>query len=419
MALPARLGVGDVDARRRRAAPASRRRGRCGRTPRVRRALSTSFCSASRPASSLGCASWAWLALTATVGRSLARRHPSSGRGPWRLPIGATPPGARGLWGRPRVSGALAPGRRRRQRPAHHHAHGVGVLSRTAPARAGGGPPPTGAGRARGDTDLVTVRPGDTLWAIAERDLPAGAPTASSPRAGTPSTPPTGASSAPTRTSSSPGSTSTSQPCHERTGHDDVRRRPAPVVSGHADRECPRDARPRPRPPTRRAGAGRLRAARASGSMWSPSTSCADVASSSTRPGSARRWSRSSAATGRSRRCSAGRLRRSTRTSPAAPTSSPRPRGAVRERGHPVRPSPARRRPHQLRLRDLRRGQPARALRTPLPRGRGQVRADPRPLAGVCPGVRLKRVGRGSPGFETVAERPPQPAEGPGRAVSR
>ena len=54
-------------------------------------------------------------------------------------------------------------------------------------------------------------------------------------------------------------------------------------------------------------------------------------------------------------------------------------------RRRPVGPPAPGRRPHQLRLRAMRRGQPARAVRPALPRCRGQVRADPRPVAGRRP----------------------------------
>lgn len=120
----------------------------------------------------LGCASWAWLALTATVVEAW-RGTPVLRRGPWRLPIGARRLVLAGC-GVALVSAALAPAEAA-PAPAHHHAHGVGVLSGLPlPERAVAPRRPARVEHAA--THLVTVRPGDTLWAIAERDLPDHSP---------------------------------------------------------------------------------------------------------------------------------------------------------------------------------------------------------------------------------------------------
>jgi LysM repeat protein len=120
----------------------------------------------------LGCACWAWLGLTVTVVEAW-RGAPVRRRGPWRLPSAA-----RGLvlaaCGVALVSATVAPAEAAPPRP-HHDAHGVGVLSGLPlPERAVA--PRRPAPVEHEATHLVTVRPGDTLWAIAERALPDHSP---------------------------------------------------------------------------------------------------------------------------------------------------------------------------------------------------------------------------------------------------
>jgi LysM repeat protein len=122
----------------------------------------------------LACAGWAWLALTATV----AEAWPGDRRvfvASWRLPSGVhrivlAACGVALASGLGASAHAAAPGH---PRPAHH---GPGVL-RGLPLPERAVAPARPAARPRPLPDrVVTVRPGDTLWAIAARDLPAGAP---------------------------------------------------------------------------------------------------------------------------------------------------------------------------------------------------------------------------------------------------
>jgi hypothetical protein len=115
----------------------------------------------------LACTTWAWLALTATV-LEAARGVDPARRGPWHLPRGVRRCvlAACGLALAAGTSPALAD-----DLGHHHHHHGAAQLiglplpDRAAlPARGPGHRP-----------QVVEVVPGDTLWAIAARDLAADA----------------------------------------------------------------------------------------------------------------------------------------------------------------------------------------------------------------------------------------------------
>jgi hypothetical protein len=125
----------------------------------------------------LASACWAWLALTATV-HDAWRGAPSAGRRPWTLPAGVRR-GVLAACGVALASGAVSPAHADDARVEHHHEHphryGLGVLrGLPLPERAVARPRRTALEPAR-PVRVVTVHPGDTLWAIAERDLPAGA----------------------------------------------------------------------------------------------------------------------------------------------------------------------------------------------------------------------------------------------------
>ena len=129
----------------------------------------------------LACTTWAWLALTATV-LEAARGVDPARRGPWHLPRGVRRCvlAACGLALATGTSPALADGLGHHPHQDHHHhdhhhhdhhVHGAAQLiglplpDRAAlPARGPGHRP-----------QVVEVVPGDTLWAIAVRDLAADA----------------------------------------------------------------------------------------------------------------------------------------------------------------------------------------------------------------------------------------------------
>ena len=119
----------------------------------------------------LGCALWAWLALTATVVQAWPGAHSRRGL-PRTLPGGVR----RVVLAACGVAVASALGSPARADDGHGRPqpHGVALLSglplpdrAVAPVRRHPAPPPR---------STVTVRPGDSLWSIAEHDLPAGAP---------------------------------------------------------------------------------------------------------------------------------------------------------------------------------------------------------------------------------------------------
>jgi hypothetical protein len=123
----------------------------------------------------LGCACWAWLALTATVSDAW-RGARSPGRWSWACPSGVRRV-VLAACGVALASGAVTPAHADHADHAdvHHHQHGLGVL-RGLPL------PERAVARRRSSSTVharpgrvVAVHPGDTLWAIAERDLPAGA----------------------------------------------------------------------------------------------------------------------------------------------------------------------------------------------------------------------------------------------------
>jgi len=116
------------------------------------------------------CALWAWLALCATVAEAWRGVEPAR-RGPWRLPTGVRRL-VLAACGVALVSGVAIPAHADAGR-AHRHPHGVAVLSglplpdrAVAPSHHRTSPP----------VRTVIVLPGDTLWSIAQRELPAGAP---------------------------------------------------------------------------------------------------------------------------------------------------------------------------------------------------------------------------------------------------
>ena len=118
----------------------------------------------------LGSVAWTWLALTATVveawrGVAAVRRRP------WHPPdvVRRVVLAACGV---ALASGVLAPAGASDGAAEHRHLHGAALLNglplpdrAVAPRPADPTPAPS-----------VIVRPGDSLWAIAERDLPPGAP---------------------------------------------------------------------------------------------------------------------------------------------------------------------------------------------------------------------------------------------------
>ncbi len=117
----------------------------------------------------LVCALWGWLALCATVAEAWRGIQPAR-RGPWRLPTGLRRL-VLAACGVALVSGVATPAHADASR-AHRHPHGLALLS--------GLPLPDRAvvpsqHRTSPPIRTVTVRPGDTLWSIARRDLPAGA----------------------------------------------------------------------------------------------------------------------------------------------------------------------------------------------------------------------------------------------------
>jgi hypothetical protein len=118
----------------------------------------------------VGCAAWAWLALSATVveawrGVSLCRRPGGMPRVVRRMVLAAC--------GVALASGVAAPAvATGGGSPRHHHGAvlltGLPLPDRAVVSRATSTPRPM---------HRVVVRPGDSLWAIAERDLPPDAPT--------------------------------------------------------------------------------------------------------------------------------------------------------------------------------------------------------------------------------------------------
>jgi LysM repeat protein len=125
----------------------------------------------------LACACWAWPALTATVSEAW-RGAGSVGRGPWALPAGVRRV-VLAACGVALVSGVVAPARADHGLGAHRHAHGLGVLrGLPLPERAVAPPrsaPRTASAEPARPARVVDVHVGDTLWVIAERDLPPGA----------------------------------------------------------------------------------------------------------------------------------------------------------------------------------------------------------------------------------------------------
>lgn len=122
----------------------------------------------------LVCTCWAWMALTATIADAWPGAT-TTDRWPWGLPA-APRRVVLAACGVALASGVLAPAHADDAWvDRHHHEHGPGVLrGLPLPERAVGRPRSTPPEHAR-PTYLVTVDRGDTLWAIAERDLPADA----------------------------------------------------------------------------------------------------------------------------------------------------------------------------------------------------------------------------------------------------
>jgi len=123
----------------------------------------------------VACAAWAWLAVTVAVAEAW-RGTESAPRRSWHLPAGVrrTVLAACGV----ALASAVTAPAHANGGADHRHPHGVGLLSglplpdRAVAPRAP--TPPAGAPGAARRT--VTVHPGDTLWSIAARDLPSGAP---------------------------------------------------------------------------------------------------------------------------------------------------------------------------------------------------------------------------------------------------
>jgi hypothetical protein len=115
------------------------------------------------------CAAWAWVALTATVVDAW-RGVTTPGRGPCRLPDGVRRV-VLAACGVALASGMAAPAGAA-DGASHRHLHGIALLSGLPlPDRAVAPRRPSGrAGR------TVVVHPGDSLWSIAEHDLPPDAP---------------------------------------------------------------------------------------------------------------------------------------------------------------------------------------------------------------------------------------------------
>jgi hypothetical protein len=118
----------------------------------------------------LACALWAWLALCATIAEAWCGVQ-SARRGPWRLPTGVRRL-VLAACGVALVSGVATPAHADAGRP-HRHPHGVAMLSGLPLPDRAVAPPQH---RTSPPIRTVTVRPGDTLWSIARRELPATAP---------------------------------------------------------------------------------------------------------------------------------------------------------------------------------------------------------------------------------------------------
>lgn len=120
----------------------------------------------------LACAAWAWLALTATVAEAW-RGGAGAAHRPWRLPSGVRRL-VLAACGVALASGLVAPAQAD-SREHGHHRHGLGALQGLPLPERAVAPPRRGASDHSRSERVVTVHPGDTLWAIAERDLPVGA----------------------------------------------------------------------------------------------------------------------------------------------------------------------------------------------------------------------------------------------------
>jgi hypothetical protein len=117
----------------------------------------------------LGCAAWAWLALTAGVVEAW-RGLGTAPQLPWRPPAGVRRV-VLAACGVALASGVGAPARAADE-PPHRHVRGVALLSGLPlPDRAVA---PSRTPRPRTPATAV-VRPGDSLWSIATRDLPSDA----------------------------------------------------------------------------------------------------------------------------------------------------------------------------------------------------------------------------------------------------
>jgi LysM repeat protein len=120
----------------------------------------------------LACAAWAWLALTATVAEAW-RGGASFAHRPWRLPSGVRRL-VLAACGVALASGLVSPAHAD-SREHGHHRHGLGALQGLPLPERAVAPPRRGPGTHLRPHRVVSVQPGDTLWAIAERDLPADA----------------------------------------------------------------------------------------------------------------------------------------------------------------------------------------------------------------------------------------------------
>jgi LysM repeat protein len=121
----------------------------------------------------LGCAGWAWLALSAAVLEAW-RGVRDERRGPWRLPTGVRRV-VLATCGVALASTAAVPAHADAGRSTRH-AHGVALLTGLPLPDRAVAPPRHPRPAHHVGTRTVVVRAGDSLWSIAQRDLPPATP---------------------------------------------------------------------------------------------------------------------------------------------------------------------------------------------------------------------------------------------------